>query len=145
MYLWHNFLYGLCHQFWLILAVNSTIAMVLLYALIIFKHIKMTNLATSKFNKRCENMRWLTVYLLLDIVRLHAWWSHRSSQKWGSKFLLSTLRQDPYALETAYLSIISFDLPRKTIGAINWACRISIWIMDQAPRISMHYQCWLKK
>jgi uncharacterized protein YegL len=33
----------------------------------------------------------------------------------GVQILLSTLRQDPYALETAYLSLISFDSQAKQL------------------------------
>lgn len=53
-------------------------------------------------------MRRLPVYLLLDTSgSMHG--EAIEAVKNGVQILLSTLRQDPYALETAYLSIISFD------------------------------------
>nr|WP_313014249.1 VWA domain-containing protein [Moraxella sp. CTOTU48841] len=53
-------------------------------------------------------MRRLPVYLLLDTSgSMHG--EPIESVKNGVQTLLSTLRQDPYALETAYLSIITFD------------------------------------
>lgn len=53
-------------------------------------------------------MRRLPVYLLLDTSgSMHG--EAIEAVKNGMQILLSTLRQDPYALETAYLSIISFD------------------------------------
>ncbi|MDK1670687.1 VWA domain-containing protein [Moraxella osloensis] len=53
-------------------------------------------------------MRRLPVYLLLDTSgSMHG--EPIEAVKNGVQTLLSTLRQDPYALETAYLSIITFD------------------------------------
>lgn len=53
-------------------------------------------------------MRRLPVYLVLDTSgSMHG--EAIEAVKNGVQILLSTLRQDPYALETAYLSIISFD------------------------------------
>ena len=53
-------------------------------------------------------MRRLPVYLVLDTSgSMHG--EAIEAVKNGMQILLSTLRQDPYALETAYLSIISFD------------------------------------
>lgn len=53
-------------------------------------------------------MRRLPVYLLLDTSgSMHG--EPIEAVKNGVQILLSTLRQDPYALETAYLSIITFD------------------------------------
>lgn len=53
-------------------------------------------------------MRRLPVYLLLDTSgSMHG--EPIEAVKNGVQILLSTLRQDPYALETAHLSIISFD------------------------------------
>lgn len=52
-------------------------------------------------------MRRLPVYLLLDTSgSMHG--EAIEAVKNGVQILVSTLRQDPYALETAYLSIISF-------------------------------------
>lgn len=52
-------------------------------------------------------MRRLPVYLLLDTSgSMHG--EAIEAVKNGVQLLVSTLRQDPYALETAYLSIISF-------------------------------------
>lgn len=59
-------------------------------------------------------MRRLPVYLLLDTSgSMHG--EAIEAVKNGLQILLSTLRQDPYALETAYLSIISFDTTAKQL------------------------------
>lgn len=59
-------------------------------------------------------MRRLPVYLLLDTSgSMHG--EPIEAVKNGVQVLVSTLRQDPYALETAYLSIISFDSSAKQI------------------------------
>lgn len=58
--------------------------------------------------------RRLPVYLLLDTSgSMHG--EPIEAVKNGVQILLSTLRQDPYALETAYLSIISFDSSAKQL------------------------------
>lgn len=53
-------------------------------------------------------MRRLPVYLLLDTSGSMSG-EPIEAVKNGVQLLVSTLRQDPYALETAYLSVISFD------------------------------------
>jgi len=53
-------------------------------------------------------MRRLPVYLLLDISGSMTG-EPIEAVKNGVQVLVSTLRQDPYALETAYLSVITFD------------------------------------
>ena len=53
-------------------------------------------------------MRRLPVYLLLDTSG-SVFGEPIEAVKNGVQVLISTLRQDPYALETAYLSIITFD------------------------------------
>ena len=53
-------------------------------------------------------MRRLPVYLLLDCSG-SMFGEPIEAVKNGVQVLVSTLRQDPYALETAYLSIITFD------------------------------------
>lgn len=53
-------------------------------------------------------MRRLPVYLLLDCSG-SMFGDPIEAVKNGVQVLVSTLRQDPYALETAYLSIITFD------------------------------------
>ena len=59
-------------------------------------------------------MRRLPVYLLLDTSgSMHG--EPIEAVKNGVQILLSTLRQDPYALETAYLSIITFDSRAKQL------------------------------
>ena len=59
-------------------------------------------------------MRRLPVYLLLDTSgSMHG--EAIEAVKNGVQILLSTLRQDPYALETAYLSIISFDSTARSL------------------------------
>ncbi|MDR2164987.1 MAG: VWA domain-containing protein [Zoogloeaceae bacterium] len=53
-------------------------------------------------------MRRLPVYLLLDTSgSMHG--EPIEAVKNGVQILVSTLRQDPYALETAYLSVITFN------------------------------------
>lgn len=53
-------------------------------------------------------MRRLPVYILLDCSG-SMYGEPIEAVKNGVQVLVSTLRQDPYALETAYLSIITFD------------------------------------
>lgn len=53
-------------------------------------------------------MRRLPVYLLLDTSGSMAG-EPIEAVKNGVQILVSTLRQDPYALETAFLSVITFD------------------------------------
>lgn len=53
-------------------------------------------------------MRRLPVYLVLDISGSMTG-EPIESVKNGVQVLISTLRQDPYALETAFLSVITFD------------------------------------
>ncbi len=57
-------------------------------------------------------MRRLPVYLLLDCSG-SMYGEPIEAVKNGVQVLVSTLRQDPYALETAYLSIITFDSTAK--------------------------------
>ena len=57
-------------------------------------------------------MRRLPVYLLLDTSG-SMYGEPIEAVKNGVQVLVSTLRQDPYALETAYLSIITFDSTAK--------------------------------
>ncbi len=53
-------------------------------------------------------MRRLPVYLLLDTSG-SMWGEPIEAVKNGVQVLVSTLRTDPHALETAYLSVITFD------------------------------------
>jgi uncharacterized protein YegL len=59
-------------------------------------------------------MRRLPVYLVLDTSGSMTG-EPIESVKNGMQVLVSTLRQDPYALETAFLSIITFDSSAKQI------------------------------
>jgi len=59
-------------------------------------------------------MRRLPVYLLLDTSTSMSG-EPIEAVKTGVQLLVSTLRQDPYALETAFLSIITFDSSAKQI------------------------------
>lgn len=59
-------------------------------------------------------MRRLPVYLLLDTSG-SMYGEPIEAVKNGVQVLVSTLRQDPYALETTYLSIITFDNNAKQI------------------------------
>jgi uncharacterized protein YegL len=59
-------------------------------------------------------MRRLPVYLVLDTSGSMTG-EPIEAVKNGVQVLISTLRQDPYALETAYLSVITFDSSAKQI------------------------------
>ena len=59
-------------------------------------------------------MRRLPVYLLLDTSGSMFGEAIQAVQT-GVQTLVSTLRQDPYALETAYLSIITFNTDAKQV------------------------------
>ena len=59
-------------------------------------------------------MRRLPVYLLLDTSGSMGG-DPIEAVKNGVQVLISTLRQDPYALETAYLSVITFDTTAKQL------------------------------
>ena len=59
-------------------------------------------------------MRRLPVYLLLDTSG-SMMGEPIEAVKNGVEILVSSLRQDPYALETAYLSIITFDTQAKQL------------------------------
>lgn len=59
-------------------------------------------------------MRRLPVYLLLDTSGSMSG-EPIEAVKNGVQVLVSTLRQDPYALETAFLSIITFDSAAKQV------------------------------
>ena len=63
-------------------------------------------------------MRRLPVYLLLDTSG-SMYGEPIEAVKNGVQVLVSTLRQDPYALETAYLSIITFDSSAKQVTPLT--------------------------
>lgn len=63
-------------------------------------------------------MRRLPVYLLLDTSG-SMYGEPIEAVKNGVQVLVSTLRSDPYALETAYLSIITFDSSAKQITPLT--------------------------
>lgn len=63
-------------------------------------------------------MRRLPVYLLLDTSG-SMYGEPIEAVKNGVQVLISTLRQDPYALETAYLSIITFDSTARQITPLT--------------------------
>lgn len=63
-------------------------------------------------------MRRLPVYLLLDCSG-SMYGEPIEAVKNGVQVLVSTLRQDPYALETAYLSIITFDSGAKQVTPLT--------------------------
>ena len=64
-------------------------------------------------------MRRLPVYLLLDTSG-SMYGEPIEAVKNGVQVLVSTLRQDPYALETAYLSIITFDSTAKQQNHLHY-------------------------
>jgi len=63
-------------------------------------------------------MRRLPVYLLLDCSG-SMYGEPIEAVKNGVQVLISTLRQDPYALETAFLSIITFDNSAKQVTPLT--------------------------
>lgn len=63
-------------------------------------------------------MRRLPVYLLLDTSG-SMYGEPVEAVKNGVQVLVSTLRQDPYALETAFLSIITFDSSAQQITPLT--------------------------
>lgn len=63
-------------------------------------------------------MRRLPVYLLLDTSG-SMYGEPIEAVRNGVQVLISTLRSDPYALETAYLSIITFDNSAKQITPLT--------------------------
>ena len=63
-------------------------------------------------------MRRLPVYLLLDTSG-SMYGEPIEAVRNGVQVLISTLRQDPYALETAYLSIITFDSSAKQVTPLT--------------------------
>lgn len=63
-------------------------------------------------------MRRLPVYLLLDTSGSMTG-EPIEAVKNGVQVLISTLRQDPYALETAYLSVITFDSAARQIVPLS--------------------------
>lgn len=63
-------------------------------------------------------MRRLPVYLLLDCSG-SMYGEPIEAVKNGVQTLISTLRSDPYALETAYISIITFDTNAKQVTPLT--------------------------
>ncbi len=63
-------------------------------------------------------MRRLPVYLLLDCSG-SMFGEPIEAVKNGVQLLVSTLRQDPYALETAFLSIITFDSSANQVAPLT--------------------------
>ena len=59
-------------------------------------------------------MRRLPIFLIIDVSESMMGDNLRLMQS-GIEQLTHTLRQDPYALETAFLSIISFDTAAKQL------------------------------
>lgn len=63
-------------------------------------------------------MRRLPVYLLLDVSGSMSG-EPIEAVKTGVQTLVSTLRQDPYALETAFLSVITFDTSARQVAPLT--------------------------
>jgi len=63
-------------------------------------------------------MRRLPVYLVLDVSGSMTG-EPIEAVKTGVQTLVSTLRQDPYALETAFLSVITFDSTARQIAPLT--------------------------
>jgi uncharacterized protein YegL len=66
-------------------------------------------------------MRRLPVYLLLDVSGSMSG-EPIEAVKTGVQTLVSTLRQDPYALETAYLSVITFGSNAQQVVPLTELC-----------------------
>ena len=62
-------------------------------------------------------MRRLPVFLVIDVSESMAGDNLRSLQE-GIERLIATLRKDPYALETAFLSVIAFAGKAKTLAPL---------------------------
>jgi len=62
-------------------------------------------------------MRRLPVFLVIDVSESMAGDNLRSLQE-GMDRLVKTLRTDPYALETTYLSVIAFAGRAKTLSPL---------------------------
>lgn len=73
-------------------------------------------------------MRRLPVYLLLDTSGSMSGEPIEAAKN-GVQVLVSTLRQDPYALETAFLSVITFDSSAKQV------CPLTELAIFQAPNL----------
>lgn len=73
-------------------------------------------------------MRRLPVYLLLDTSGSMSGEPIEAAKN-GVQVLVSTLRQDPYALETAFLSVITFDSAAKQV------CPLTELATFQAPNL----------
>lgn len=73
-------------------------------------------------------MRRLPVYLLLDTSGSMSGEPIEAAKN-GVQVLISTLRQDPYALETAFLSVITFDSAAKQV------CPLTELATFQAPNL----------
>jgi uncharacterized protein YegL len=63
-------------------------------------------------------MRRLPVYLLLDVSGSMSG-EPIEAVKSGVQTLVSSLRQDPYALETAFLSVITFDTSARQVAPLT--------------------------
>ena len=63
-------------------------------------------------------MRRLPVYLLIDTSGSMSGEPIEAAKN-GVQVLVSTLRQDPYALETAFLSVITFDSTAKQVSPLT--------------------------
>lgn len=74
-------------------------------------------------------MRRLPVYLLLDVSGSMSG-ERIEAVKTGVQTLVSTLRQDPYALETAFLSVITFNNNARQVAPLTELATF------QAPTIS---------
>lgn len=87
-------------------------------------------------------MRRLPVYLLLDTSG-SMYGEPIEAVKNGVQTLISTLRSDPYALETAYISIITFNSSAQQITPLTDAetkcklliiCLLCCWVhLSLAP------------
>jgi uncharacterized protein YegL len=93
-------------------------------------------------------MRRLPVYILLDTSG-----SMRGepihSVNVGLQSMLSALRQDPYALESVHLSIITFDLEAKVYLPLTPLDQVQLPIsmcrVQAQPLWALHLSCWQSK
>jgi uncharacterized protein YegL len=93
-------------------------------------------------------MRRLPVYILLDTSG-----SMRGepihSVNVGLQSMLSALRQDPYALESVHLSIITFDLEAKVYLSLTPLDQVQLSNIDVPsagqPLWALLWSCWQNK
>ena len=78
----------------------------------------MKRIYSFTFSNNIYTMRRLPVYLVLDVSGSMSGEPIEAVRN-GLQVLLSSLRQNPYALETAYLSVITFESTAKQVTPLT--------------------------